>query len=124
MKPTRAMSPPGTYFVTFTTWQRRRLFVVEPYARLFLKTLYGYKKQGRFQLHEFVVMPEHVHLMLTPAVDITLERAMQFIKGGYSHLWVSTSIGTGRFGKEDSRITAFVTRRILKGTGIIFIRTR
>ena len=85
MKPTRAMSPPGTYFVTFTTWQRRRLFVVEPYARLFLKTLYGYKKQGRFQLHEFVVMPEHVHLMLTPAVDITLERAMQFTKGGYSH---------------------------------------
>jgi putative transposase len=85
VKPTRAMSPPGTYFVTFSTWQRRRLFVVESYARLFLKTLYGYKKQGRFQLHEFVVMPEHVHLMLTPAVDITLERAMQFIKGGYSH---------------------------------------
>jgi REP element-mobilizing transposase RayT len=78
------MSPPGTYFVTFTTWQRRRLFVVESYARLFLKTLYGYKRQGRFQLHEFVVMPEHVHLILTPATDITLERAMQLIKGGYS----------------------------------------
>jgi len=85
VKPTRAISPPGTYFVTFTTWQRRRLFVVESYARLFLKTLYGYKRQGRFQLHAFVVMPEHVHLMLTPALDITLERAIQFIKGGYSH---------------------------------------
>ena len=85
MKPTRAMSPPGTYFVTFSTWQRRRLFVVESYARLFLKTLYGYKRQERFQLHAFVLMPEHVHLMLTPAVDVTLERAMQFIKGGYSH---------------------------------------
>jgi len=85
VKPTRAMSPRGTYFVTFTTWQRRRLFVVESYARLFLKTLYGYKRQGRFQLHEFVVMPEHVHLILTPAMDITLERAMQLIKGGYSH---------------------------------------
>jgi putative transposase len=79
------MSPPGTYFATFTTWQRRRLFVVESYARLFLKTLYGYKRQGRFQLHEFVVMPEHVHLILTPAMDIALERAMQLIKGGYSH---------------------------------------
>ena len=86
MKPTRAMSPPGTYFVTFSTWQRQKLFVVESYARLFLKTLYRYKRQGRFQLHEFVVMPEHVHLMLTPAADITLERAMQFIKGGYSHV--------------------------------------
>jgi REP element-mobilizing transposase RayT len=46
--------------------------VVEPYARLFLKTLYGYKRQGRFQLHAFVVMPEHVHLVLTPAIDVTL----------------------------------------------------
>jgi putative transposase len=79
------MSPPGTYFVSFTTWQRQTLFVVEAHARLFLKTLYGYKRQGRFQLHAFVVMPEHVHLMLTPAPDITLERAMQLIKGGYSH---------------------------------------
>jgi putative transposase len=80
VKPTRPISPRGTYFVTFSTFQRRSLFVVESYARLFLKTLYGYKKQGRFQLHTFVVMPEHAHLLFTPATDITLERAMQFIK--------------------------------------------
>jgi len=79
------MSPPGTYFVAFITWQRRRLFVVEPYVRLFLKTLYTYRRQGRFQLHAFVLMPEHVHLLLTPANDVTLERAIQLIKGGYSH---------------------------------------
>ena len=85
MKPTRIISPPGTYFVTFETWQRTRFFVVESYARLFLKTLYGYKRQGKFQLHAFVLMPEHVHLLLTPASDITIERAIQFIKGGYSH---------------------------------------
>jgi putative transposase len=85
VKPTRKISPPGTYFVTFSTWQRRRIFVIESYSRLFLKTLYGYKKQGRFQLQAFVLMPEHVHLLFTPAVDVTLERAMQFIKGGYSH---------------------------------------
>jgi putative transposase len=84
MKPTRTMSPPGTYFVTFITWQRLRLFVVEPYVRLFLKTLYSYKRRGRFQLHAFVLTPEHVHLLLTPASDVTLERAIQLIKGGYS----------------------------------------
>ena len=85
MKPTRLISPPGTYFVTFSTFQRRRFFVVESYARLFLKTLYGYRRQGRFKLHAFVLMPDHVHLLITPASDVTLERAMQFIKGGYSH---------------------------------------
>jgi putative transposase len=78
------MSPPGTYFVTFLTWQRRQLFVVDNYARLFLRTLYGYRKQGSFQLHAFVLMPEHVHLLLTPRHDVTLERALQLTKGGYS----------------------------------------
>jgi putative transposase len=58
---------------------------VESYVRLFLKTIYGYRRQGKFQLHAFVLMPEHVHLLLTPAVDVTLERAVQLIKGGYSH---------------------------------------
>jgi REP-associated tyrosine transposase len=85
MRPTRLISPPGTYFVNFSTFQRRRLFVVESYARLFLKTLYSYRRQGRFLLHSFVVMPDHIHLLLTPAAEITLERAMQLVKGGYSH---------------------------------------
>jgi putative transposase len=85
LKPSRSKSPPGTYFITFSTFQRMRLFVVEPYVRLFLKTLYTYQRQGAFQLHAFVVMPEHVHLLITPAPDKTLERDVQLIKGGYSH---------------------------------------
>jgi putative transposase len=71
--------------VTFSTWQRRRLFVVESHVRLFLKILYGYRRDGRYQLHAFVLMPEHIHLLLTPAPDVTIERAVQLIKGGYSH---------------------------------------
>ena len=70
MKPTRLMSPPGTYFVTFAAWRRQRLFVVERYAPLFLRTIYAYRRQGKFQLHAFVLMPEHVHLLLTPAEDV------------------------------------------------------
>jgi len=30
-------------------------------------------------------MPDHVHLLLTPAATLTLERAMQLIKGGFSY---------------------------------------
>ena len=30
-------------------------------------------------------MPEHVHLLLTPANDVTLKRTIQLIEGGYSH---------------------------------------
>jgi REP element-mobilizing transposase RayT len=110
MKPTRLISPPGTYFVTFSTFQRKRFFVAESYARLFLKTLYGYRRQGRFKLHAFVLMPDHVHLLLTPSVDTTLERAMQLIKGGYSHaVGVEISrkeiLAEGIYGSPHSRRT-------------------
>lgn len=30
-------------------------------------------------------MPEHVHLLLTPSQNTTVEHAIQLIKGGYSH---------------------------------------
>jgi len=61
------------------------LFTVEIYVHLFLKTLYRHRREGRYSLHAFVVMPEHVHLLLTPAIDVTIERAVQLIKGAYSH---------------------------------------
>jgi putative transposase len=85
LKPGRLISPPGTYFVTFSTFHRRKLFVVEIYVRIFLKTLYRYRREGRYSVHAFVAMPEHIHLLLTPASDVTIERAIQLIKGAYSH---------------------------------------
>ena len=85
MKPTRAMSPPGTYFITTTTWGRRALFRSERWAGLFLDVLYHYRAGSKFLLHAFVVMPDHIHLLVTPANSVTLERAVQLIKGGYSY---------------------------------------
>jgi putative transposase len=29
-------------------------------------------------------MPDHVHVLLTPAHDVSLEKALQFMKGGFS----------------------------------------
>ena len=107
MKPTRLISPPGTYFLTFSTWQRRELFVVEEYVRIFLKTLYHYRREGRYALHAFVIMPEHVHLLLTPARDVTIEKAVQLIKGVYSH-----ALGTLRGRKAEVWQRGFTDHRI------------
>jgi putative transposase len=73
-----------TFFVTAVTWQRRPLFRAEPMACLFLDTLGRYRQQGRFVVHEFVLMPDHFHLLLTPAPDVSLEKALQLLKGGFS----------------------------------------
>jgi putative transposase len=80
--PTRATSH-GTFFVSTQTYNRRRLFQVEASARLFLETLQHYRTEGHYKLHAFVVMPDHIHLLLTPQ-SITLERTVQLIKGGFS----------------------------------------
>jgi REP element-mobilizing transposase RayT len=34
------------------------------------------------ELHEFVIMPDHFHLIITPEERIPLEKAIQYIKGG------------------------------------------
>jgi len=81
--PARAARP-GTYFITSATFNRRRLFQVEANANLFLETLQHYRREGNYKLHAFVVMPDHIHLLLTPQ-QITLERTIGLIKGGFSH---------------------------------------
>ena len=82
MRPTRQSTRSGeTYFVTSQTWQRRTLFRNEIWAELFLETLHSYRSRA-YLLHEYVLMPEHFHVLITPSV--TLERAVQFIKGGFS----------------------------------------
>ena len=73
------------FFVTSVTWERRPIFRSGRAARLFLDTLFKYRDQGTFQLYEFVLMPDHFHLLLAPKPTLALERAMQFIKGGFSH---------------------------------------
>ncbi len=88
-KPMRPMdaapSCARTFFVTSSTWSKRPLFVSERMARLFLDTLYHYRREIRYLLHEFTLMPEHLHLLLTIGPGVSIEQAVQRIKGGYSY---------------------------------------
>ena len=82
LKPSRepARHNGQTYFVTFQTAQRLPLFRNERWALLLLETLQKYQEQ--MDLHDFVIMHDHVHLLITP--HCALERVVQLIKGGYS----------------------------------------
>jgi len=68
-----------TYFVTAVTAERRRLFQVTATAELLEKTILDYRAQGKFLLHAYVIMPDHFHALITPSVDVSLEKAVQFI---------------------------------------------
>ena len=74
-----------TYALTFVSYQRKAIFIRAANAELLLQTLFYYRAQSRYQLHGFVIMPEHIHLLITPQPQQTIERCIQCIKGGYSH---------------------------------------
>jgi putative transposase len=80
----RAPQEIRTFFTTSVTADRRRLFQIERNAELLLRILQDNRQKGRFQLHAYVIMPDHIHLLLTPAENVSLEKAMQYIKGGFS----------------------------------------
>jgi len=74
-----------TYFVTTKVAQNTALFQVHEIAEIVIGKLLHYRMAGAYLLHEFVLMPNHLHLLLTPTDATSLEKAMQLIKGGSSH---------------------------------------
>ncbi|SRR5258707_7728077 len=73
----------SVYFITASTAQRTPLFRREPMARLFVEVLFHYRDHKNYLLHEFVLMPDHFHLLVSPT--LSLERSLQLIKGGFSY---------------------------------------
>ena len=78
------ISRPGMSFVTTATHDRRPIFETSRLAELFIDTLLHYRTLGHYKLHAYVVMPDHVNLLLTPQ-SITLEQAVNVIKNGFAY---------------------------------------
>ncbi|MGB6687632.1 MAG: transposase [Terracidiphilus sp.] len=83
MRPTRenAIRRNDSYFLSTQTAGRKPFFRHERWALPMVATLKHYAKE-RFTLHAYVVMPDHLHLLITPRE--TIEKAAQLIKGGFS----------------------------------------
>jgi putative transposase len=85
MRMPEAAQSTRTFFVSSATAVRRALLQSDRMAQLLVDVLAENRRKRRFLLHEFVIMPNHFHLLLTPAAEIPLEKALQFIKGGFSY---------------------------------------
>jgi len=73
----------STYFVTANRIQGDYIFRGE-LASLLIEVLYHYRAQKKFLLHGFVIMPDDLHLLISPISGTSLYRAMQLIKRGFS----------------------------------------
>ena len=49
-----------------------------------IDVLRSYVATRKFQLYDFVILPDHLPLLIRVDGDMTIEKAMQFIKGGFS----------------------------------------
>ena len=89
-KPSRPSNPnnatgcPRTFFATTRTAAGKSLFQTNRMADLFVDVLRSIMRPGGIKVHDFVVMPNHVHILMTIPGDISIEKAMQLIKGGFS----------------------------------------
>ena len=82
--PRNIIASERTFFVTSSIWEKKNLLQTARSAELFINVLYDYREQGKYLLHEFVVMPDHFHLLATIDRSMSIERAVQFIKGGFA----------------------------------------
>jgi putative transposase len=82
--PGQIVSSSRTFFVTTKTIDGRKLLQSERNAGLMIDVLRSYAAEGKFRIHDFVVMPNHLHVLMTVGGDMSIERAMQLIKGRFS----------------------------------------
>jgi putative transposase len=83
--PENMLSMSRVFFTTTKTSMGKRLFQTERNAMLLVDVLRSYVAARKFLLHDFVVMPDHLHLLMTVHGDMTIEKAMQLVKGGFSY---------------------------------------
>jgi len=81
----KILNPSRVFFATTKTSMGRRLLQSERNATLFIDVMRSYVAARKFELHDFVVMPDHVHLLITVSGDMSIEKAMQLVKGGFSY---------------------------------------
>lgn len=74
-----------TFFISAKTFQGQMLLQSERMATLLIDVLRTHVLAGKFVVHDFVVMPDHLHVQFSLDNTISVERATQLIKGGFSY---------------------------------------
>ena len=72
------------HFITFSCYRRQPLLASARRRDLFLKVLEQVRQRYQWVVIGYVVMPEHVHLLVSEPQQRALSRAMQALKLGFA----------------------------------------
>ena len=81
------------HFVTSKTYRNAKIFSKGKAADLLIQTIFEVKKKLNFRLLAFVIMPDHIHLMLVPNKRNSISDVMRHIKGRFSRRYNLLSRG-------------------------------
>ena len=79
---TRFQRSGQSHFGTFCCYHRRLLLTTDASRRIFESALERVRQSFMLQVYEYVVMPEHVHLLLSEPQRDTLADALKSLKQG------------------------------------------
>jgi putative transposase len=68
------------YFITTNTHERFPYFKEDIFCELFIDNLKVCKKLKRFKLYGFVILPNHVHLLIEPGGKYNISKVMASLK--------------------------------------------
>ena len=80
-----------THFVTFSCYHRQALFITDASKRTFEEALERVRRCYHLYVYGYVVMPEHVHLLLSEPTRETLAEALKSLKQGVARRLVSST---------------------------------
>ena len=87
MRKKREFMEGAAYHVTSRINDKIRIFDNNLGRRIMLFVLENAKEKYGFRLHNFCIMPTHIHLLVTPANGTNLSRIIQWIKTHSAKRW-------------------------------------
>ncbi|MFH0952393.1 MAG: transposase [Patescibacteria group bacterium] len=82
--PKRYYVPEAIYFIAIVTYRRWPYFNRGWLRDLFIEEIIIMKRLKKFQLFEFVIMPDHVHLLIKPNNEYNISQIIHSLKKGFS----------------------------------------
>jgi REP element-mobilizing transposase RayT len=87
-----------SHFVTFCCYHRRPLLTTDESRRIFESALERVRHSYKLCVYGYVVMPEHVHLLLSEPQPDTLADALKSLKQGVSRRLIGDAELSGKSG--------------------------
>jgi putative transposase len=95
MRHNRILKTGATYHITARANRREMIMHCDAMRILFLNIIKRAKKKYRFQIHNFCIMGNHVHLIIQPDCNESLSKIMQWILSVFAMAWNRKHFMTG-----------------------------